>query len=106
MIRPLSRVVAAAPRRTGTLAAARRYLGALGLLGLLGLLGELRWLRHVQWRAVLFVVPVVSVLFVVYVVFVLFTALLCGFVPLASARFTTVLRMAQKTGMSRGGGRG
>ena len=94
MIRPLSRVVAAAPRRTGTLAAARRYLGSLGLLGLLG---ELRWLRHVQWRAV------VSVLFVV---FVLFPALLCGFVPLASARFTTVLRMAQKTGMSRGGGRG
>ena len=44
-----------------------------------------------------------AVLFVVSVVFVLVPALLCGFVPLASARFTTVLRVAQKTGMSRGG---
>ena len=47
-----------------------------------------------------------AVVYVVYVVFVLFPALLCGFVPLASARFTTVLRVAQKTGMSRGGGEG
>ena len=47
-----------------------------------------------------------AVVYVVYVVFVLFPALLCGFVPLASARFTTVLRVAQNFGISLQRGRG